>query len=305
MLVRRVSVLAAFAVLIALPLCAEAPVTSPRPMARGGVDTAPVSDVVSDVTGALMLVRPRARPFALAPVARGDEAGNVAGAVANSNPAENPVGTGSGAEASTKRGLFGFLRPQQRPKIDQGQKAAAVRVKPAKEATVSRKGSVCGIDDIRGEQLSPITSRIKGCGVQNPVRITSVAGIKLANGATINCDTAKALRSWIKKGLEPVYGKGKVVELRIAASYACRPRNNKSGARVSEHGRGNAIDISAMTFANGKTTAVSGGFDKNMRLAHKAACGIFGTTLGPGSDGYHEDHMHFDIARYRGGPYCR
>ena len=41
-----------------------------------------------------------------------------------------------------------------------------------------------------------------------------------------------------------------------------------------------------------------------MRAAHRAACGIFGTTLGPGSDGYHEDHLHFDTVS-RGSPYCR
>jgi hypothetical protein len=38
---------------------------------------------------------------------------------------------------------------------------------------------------------------------------------------------------------------------------------------------------------------------------HRAACGRFGTTLGPGSDGMHEDHLHFDTARHANGPYCR
>ena len=40
-------------------------------------------------------------------------------------------------------------------------------------------------------------------------------------------------------------------------------------------------------------------------LAGAVLAGIFGTTLGPGSDGYHEDHMHFDTAHQRGGAYCR
>jgi hypothetical protein len=44
---------------------------------------------------------------------------------------------------------------------------------------------------------------------------------------------------------------------------------------------------------------------KAIRKAHKGACGIFGTTLGPGSDGYHENHLHLDTAKYRGGPYCK
>jgi len=37
------------------------------------------------------------------------------------------------------------------------------------------------------------------------------------------------------------------VSVDVAASFACRPRNNSSGARMSEHGFGNAIDFSAFT----------------------------------------------------------
>ena len=137
------------------------------------------------------------------------------------------------------------------------------------------------------------------------MRVTSVGGVRLSTPATINCGTAKALKSWVENGVEPVYGKGKVVQLEIFASYSCRPRNNKKGAKVSEHGRGNAIDIGGLTFANGKSVSVLRNYDKSMRQIHKKACGIFGTTLGPGSDGYHENHLHFDTISYRGGPYCR
>ena len=42
-----------------------------------------------------------------------------------------------------------------------------------------------------------------------------------------------------------------------------------------------------------------------LRRLHEAGCGPFGTTLGPGSDGLHEDHLHYDIDRHGGSPYCR
>jgi hypothetical protein len=43
-----------------------------------------------------------------------------------------------------------------------------------------------------------------------------------------------------------------------------------------------------------------------LRRIHAAGCGPFRTTLGPGSDGFHEDHLHYDIERRRGGgTYCR
>ena len=44
---------------------------------------------------------------------------------------------------------------------------------------------------------------------------------------------------------------------------------------------------------------------KLLRQMHKRACGPFGTVLGPESDRFHKDHFHFDVARHRGGPYCR
>ena len=109
----------------------------------------------------------------------------------------------------------------------------------------------------------------------------------------------------MESGLQPAFGRAKVIELRVAAHYICRSRNNIRGARISEHGRGKAIDIAAVTLENGKTVSVLGGFGKELRRAHKAACGIFTTTLGPGSDGFHEDHLHYDTASHRSGAYCR
>jgi len=42
--------------------------------------------------------------------------------------------------------------------------------------------------------------------------------------------------------------------------------------------------------------------DKELRTRIKeAACARFTTVLGPGSDGYHESHVHLDIIERRGG----
>lgn len=288
-------------VLFAIPVHAEAPESSIRPMPRPLADAAPndAFATVPQVDGALLFagatvdlmpVRPRPRPqIILATAAR------LAPATAAPQIVPAPV---------TQRS-FGGVRPLARPKGLVARQAAAVRTLPGKDVVVSKKGSVCGIPDIKGETLSPISAKVRGCGIAHPVRVTSVAGVRLSTPATIGCETAKALRSWVTQSVAQVYGKGRVVELKIAASYACRPRNNQRGAKVSEHGRGNAIDIAGFTFSDGRTAMVRGGYDRNMRKVHKAACGTFGTTLGPGSDGFHEDHLHFDVARYRGGPYCR
>lgn len=171
------------------------------------------------------------------------------------------------------------------------------------------RGSVCGDPAIRGEALARIRGRIKGCGIEKPVRVTEVDGVLLSTAATLDCSAAKALRKWVSTAVKPAFGRQKVVKLRVAAHYVCRTRNHKRGAKISEHGKGRAIDISGFILADGTEIDILRDYRKRrgapVRKAHKAACGIFGTTLGPGSDGYHEDHLHFDTARHRNGAYCR
>jgi hypothetical protein len=275
------------------PPAAVAAALSGNPSAAEETVTAPVQMVAPVV----MTQRPKARPTGLGAVA------------ATPEPPQVVMATASAMPVPERRSLFQMLRPSKRPEgLGDGAKLASARaapVLPGKPGVVSKKGSVCGDPSIRGEALAPITSKTQGCGVPDPVKITSVAGVRLSQPATVDCDTARALKSWIERGLEPAYGKGRVVELQVAGHYICRTRNHRSGAKISEHGRGRAIDISGFTFSNGKTVMVQGNFDRTMRKAHKAACGIFNTTLGPGSDGMHEDHLHFDTARNRRGPYCR
>lgn len=199
-----------------------------------------------------------------------------------------------------RKGLFGFLT------------ASATRTQPDTGAILGRAGSVCGIPGIKGKALAPISSRVNGCGLDEPVEVTSVDGIALTPSATIGCPTAVALNDWVHGTAKPAFaGKGGGLEaLRVAGSYVCRTRNNVPGARVSEHGKGKAIDISGFILASGAEVTVAhdfrrGAYSATLKRVYQAACGPFGTTLGPGSDGMHEDHIHMDTASYRSGDYCR
>lgn len=253
-------------------LLAEAPLTSVRPQPRPDqtASTAPLP--------AVSPVRPMPRPVTLATAAP-------------------PVVVVSVQTASA-------LTPAPMPRpADLTASQTSTGQKAGKKT--SRKGRVCGDSAIKGEALSPIPAKVKGCGLEEPVRVTEIAGVTLSPAATISCETAEALKSWITNALPRAFGRREVIELRVASSYICRTRNNKKGARISEHGRGNAIDISAFVLSDGKVLTVEDDYGKQMRKVHKAACGPFGTTLGPGSDGFHEDHLHLDIARHTGGPYCR
>src|SRR5262249_31172564 len=80
-------------------------------------------------------------------------------------------------------------------------------------------------------------------------------------------------------------------------------RNHIKGAKLSEHGHANALDLRGFTLANGKfitLTDVAVDRAARERLRH-AACERFTTVLGPGSDGYHETHIHLDLIQRRGG----
>jgi hypothetical protein len=107
----------------------------------------------------------------------------------------------------------------------------------------------------------------------------------------------------VKPSAEYYFG-APVVEMKVAASYGCRPRNNQSGGKLSEHGYANALDISAFTLADGRVVTVKGGWWGEererlfLRAVHEGACGEFTTVLGPNSDKFHHDHFHVDLARH-------
>src|SRR5436190_1279573 len=84
-------------------------------------------------------------------------------------------------------------------------------------------------------------------------------------------------------------------------SFECRGRNRVVGAQLSEHGRANALDVRAFKFVDGSTISLTDrtvprGLREN--VLH-SACTRFSTVLGPGSDGYHEDHIHLDLMERR------
>ena len=315
------------ALLVAHPARAEAPVSSifplPRPVVAGAA-AAPVAAAATDIPparlGAISLTG-AAAPVPAAPPDGGMQSSirprqRPAGATqtAAPGPQAHPAPDAAAASASTsaaaiapdlsvrpRRGLFGFL-----------QAGNATRTQPDPGTITSRAGSVCGIPGIKGVTLAPIQSRIGDCGVAAPVSVTSVDGVTLTPGASLDCATATALYTWVQDAAKPAvarYGGG-LAGLTIAGSYECRSRNHVQGAKISEHGKGKAIDIAALVLGNGEQITIaqnykSGTYSKMLKSVHNAACGIFGTTLGPGSDGMHEDHLHFDTASYRSGSYCR
>ncbi len=221
-------------------------------------------------------------------------------------------------QLATTAPVYRSLRPKARPFGLQRRASTSTARTPSSRVasltpiSISQVGAVCGDPKIQGEVLAPIAGRLEGCGVEDPVRVTSVDGVALSQASIMDCQTAKTLRGWVSDALKPTVrnrGRG-VSSIKVAAHYACRTRNNKKGAKISEHGKGHAIDISAINLKDGSQITVLDGW-KNRRdkkilsRLHASACGPFGTVLGPEADRYHLDHFHFDTARYRSGSYCR
>jgi len=148
-----------------------------------------------------------------------------------------------------------------------------------------------------------------GCGAVGQILISA---IKLANGkqvalrpaALIRCETADAIADWVREELVPATeAYSGLARIDVAASYHCRPRNNIRGALMSEHGRANALDVRAIVMNDGRRFGVDLPETPIQLLSdlRRSSCARFTTVLGPGSDGYHENHFHVDLAQRRGG----
>lgn len=153
------------------------------------------------------------------------------------------------------------------------------------------------------------------CGAARPFEMSGAMGgrVSMRPAALLRCPMIPQVERWVADAVAPLarYHLGSpVVELQVAASYACRPIDNIPGGRLSEHGYANALDISAFTLADGRKITVKGGWygdDRErafLRAVHDGACRDFTTVLGPEADSYHRDHFHMDLARHgRDGMY--
>jgi hypothetical protein len=147
------------------------------------------------------------------------------------------------------------------------------------------------------------------CGALRPFAVTAAAHgwVQLRPHALLRCPMVPAVDRWLERVVMPAarhHFNAPVVELRVAASYSCRPMNHVDGARLSEHGHANALDVSAFVLADGRSVAVKSGWrgasaERNfLHDVHRGACSVFTTVLGPDYDANHHDHFHLDLARH-------
>jgi hypothetical protein len=160
------------------------------------------------------------------------------------------------------------------------------------------------LGDIVGEPGGP------GCGVPDAVFLQRIVlddhtDVAVEPPATLRCEMAEAVADFVRQDLAPAAAAmgSPLRAVENHDSYDCRGRNRVPGAKLSEHALGNALDIRSVRLRDGRAVLPTDASASTVfRVAMKsAACDRFTTVLGPGSDGYHEDHIHVDRIERRGG----
>ena len=163
-------------------------------------------------------------------------------------------------------------------------------------------------DDIAIAPSIPELHGPGGCGGTDLVRLEAVVlpnkhKVAVTPAATLRCAMASAIADWVRTEVTALAARqnSEPAVLDNFDSYECRGFNRVPGAHLSEHGRANALDVRAIKLANGQSIELTDrSVPREVResVLH-AVCTRFTTVLGPGSDGYHENHIHLDLAERR------
>jgi len=172
----------------------------------------------------------------------------------------------------------------------------------------------CHVDLARaGVQFRVLPDQVfsGGCSALGAVQLLDI-GVPVTNLRAMTCPLALAFVHWAREAVQPAaaqYLGTRVTRVETFGTYSCRTVDSVPGARLSEHARANAVDVSGFTLADGRHVSVQQdwkGEDERvrrfLRAVHREGCRRFAIGLSPDSDAYHYNHMHFDMGR---GPYCR
>ncbi len=192
-----------------------------------------------------------------------------------------------------------------------GPEAPVGTSKAAEPVPTAPQPSACRVALTEAIAIAPSIPDIHGpggCGGEDLVRLEAVVlpdGLKVAvkPAAILRCVMASAIADWIRTDMAPLAKSlGSVItDLDNFDSFECRGRNRIAGAMLSEHGRANALDVRSLKLANGRLISLT---DRTVprdvrENVLRSVCARFSTVLGPGSDWYHEDHIHIDLMERR------
>jgi hypothetical protein len=148
------------------------------------------------------------------------------------------------------------------------------------------------------------------CGMTRPLKVSALddGNVAVDKILTIDCPMIQEIEAWlngvVQRDAEARFGQ-RVAVVHVFGAYSCRPIDNEPGARLSEHAFGNAVDVAGFTLADGRTLQYGRDWKSDgtqeaafLHDAHAGACQYFTTVLGPGSDVFHYNHIHLDLANH-------
>jgi hypothetical protein len=190
--------------------------------------------------------------------------------------------------------------------------------KPQRPAWRTQAENACLAEQrVRPNAYVQIAQELDGpgiCGMTKPFKVTALQGgaVGFNATATLDCSMVAELDSWLADIVQPAaqarFGQN-VAQINSMGSYACRGMNGQRGAPLSEHSFGNALDIGGFVLADGRDISIVRDWtrgDEQTRAflmdVHGGSCRHFSTVLSPGSNMFHYNHIHVDLALHgRGG----
>ena len=153
------------------------------------------------------------------------------------------------------------------------------------------------------------------CGGSDMLRLVAAlrpdgTRIEIRPAPVLRCAFAESVAAWLRDEAAPRVDKlgAPLRTVETFDDFECRGRNRVAGAKLSEHGKGNAVDVRSFTLADGRSigltdVSVAKDFRDEIR---DSVCHRFTTVLGPGADAQHESHIHLDlIERSHGYRMCQ
>jgi hypothetical protein len=164
--------------------------------------------------------------------------------------------------------------------------------------------------------FTPIEDRYysSACSTLGSVKLAALntddATVTVTGLGPATCAVATPFAAWARFGVDraaqQILG-SRLVRIETFGSYSCR---NVAGTnRRSGHASANAIDVSGFVLGDGRRITVLANWDggtpaerRFLRVVHDSACKRFGTTLGPGYNAAHANHLHLEAD---GANFCR
>jgi hypothetical protein len=151
----------------------------------------------------------------------------------------------------------------------------------------------------------------QGCVLDGAVVLRSVmtvtGKVEIGGRPKVLCPFALRFSRWVQEVGAPIIAEdmgAPLSTIRTGTAFLCRNRVGLGESKISEHARGNALDIVSFDLRDsrriviGDEASASSPASKVLRGLRTSACGYFTTVLGPGSNEAHKTHFHFDLGQH-------